>query len=272
VDERPVWRQLFDAWEKEFGPRLEEYVQSDEFAERMTAFQQMNRRRSEIAEEATRQFLRFWNLPTASDLDKVNQQLADIDRRLRALNRPVEQEAPAPGPRKRQGAKTAAGMKAAVESREAAAKRGEAATGEATLETHEPPSAAEAAVADTSTASDPTAVSNAATGDSSGVPSSTAEVTPANTAGSAEGVTAKASASKAKASKAKASKAKASKPKASTGKVSKARSAKASESPKSSAPTQKASQKAESHSPRSGYRDRRRSTERDAGNNPKGKA
>jgi len=178
VDERPVWRQLFDAWEKEFGPRLEEYVQSDEFAERMTAFQEMSRRQAEMTDETTRQFLRVWNLPTASDLEKVNQQLADIDRRLRALDQPVEQveqEAPAPGPRKRQGSKTAAGMKAAVESREAAAKRAEAAT----VETHEPPVAAEAAVADTSTASDPTAESDA---------------------GSAKAVTAKTSASKAKAS------------------------------------------------------------------------
>ena len=262
MDERPVWRQLFDAWEKEFGPRLEEYVQSDEFAERMTAFQQMNRRQAEMAEEATRQFLRFWNLPTASDLDKVSQQLADIDRRLRALNRPVEQEAPAPGPRKRQVSKTAAGMKAAVESREAAAKRAQATTGEATVETNEAPSAAEAAIAHNSMASDPTAVIDAGTGDSPGVPSSMAQATPAKTAGSAEGVTAKARASKAKASK----------PKASKAKVSKAMPAKASESLKSSARAQKASQNAESHRPGSGSATANAGTERDAGNDPKGKA
>ncbi len=137
MDEQPVWRRLFDAWEKEFGPRLEQYVQSDEFAERIAGIQQMTRLRAEAAEEATRQFLRFWNLPTASDLDKVNQQLAEIDRRLRALHRPVAPEAPAPGPRKRQGSKTAAGVKAAVESREATAKRTEAAAREATAETKE---------------------------------------------------------------------------------------------------------------------------------------
>lgn len=240
MDEQPVWRRLFDAWEKEFGPRLEEYVQSDEFAERIAGIQQMTRRQAEIAEEATRQFLRFWNLPTASDLDKVNQQLAEIDRRLRALHRPVVQEAPAPGPRKRQGSKTAAGMKAAVESREAAAKRAEAAASEATAETNEVVvQAAELA--------------GAAVGDT------TAPVTSADTAGSAEGATAKASVSKARASKAKTTKAK-----ASTGKVRKATPAKASRSSKSSAPAQKASQKAESRSPGSGYRDE--------GQNPKGEA
>jgi hypothetical protein len=169
----------------------------------------------------------------------VSQQLADIDRRLRALNRPVEQEAPAPGPRKRQGSKTAAGMKAAVESREAAAKRAQATTGEATVETNEAPSAAEAVIAHISMASDPTAVIEAG-------------------AGSAEGVTAKARASKAKASK----------PKASKAKVSKATPAKASESLKSSA----RAQKAESHRPGSGSETANAGTERDAGNNPKGKA
>ena len=48
MDEQPVWRRLFDAWEKEFGPRLEEYVQSDEFAERMAGIQQMTRRPDEL--------------------------------------------------------------------------------------------------------------------------------------------------------------------------------------------------------------------------------
>jgi Poly(R)-hydroxyalkanoic acid synthase subunit (PHA_synth_III_E) len=136
VDERPVWRQFFDAWEQQFGPRLEEYVQTDEFAERMTAFQQMNRRTAEANEEASRQLLRAWNLPTASDLEKLSQQVADIDRRLQALSQRVDQSAPAPGPRKRQGSKTPAGVKAAAESREAAAKQAAAASaGEGTAKT-----------------------------------------------------------------------------------------------------------------------------------------
>jgi hypothetical protein len=236
VDEQPVWRRLFDAWEKENGPRLEEYVQSDEFAERIAAFQQMTRRQAEMAEEATRQFLRFWNLPTASDLDKVNQQLAEIDRRLRELHRPVYQQAPAPGPRKRQGSKTAAGMRAAVESREAAAKGAEA-------------------------------VVDAGPGDRPGEASSVAQVdpAPADGAGPADGVTAKASVTKAKASKAKPSTAR-----ASTGKGRNATPAKASGSPKSSAPAQKAPQKAASRSRSSGYRGR--GSERDAGQNPTGEA
>jgi hypothetical protein len=270
VDERPVWRQLFDAWEKEAGPRLEEYVQTDEFAERMTAFQQMNRRMAEINEEATRQALRQWNLPTASDLEKVNQQLADIDRRLRALSQRLDQVAPVPGPGKRQGSKTPAGMKAALESRQAAAKPAEGATGGGgTVETEERPSAAEAVGGDTSAASEPTAVGDAGT---SGVPSSPGEVTPPDAAGSADGAAARATASKAKARR--------------------ATPAKPSKSAKSSAPAHKASQRAKSHSkaagskkasngsgvgevgvgPASGNRARRRGTERDAGNNPQGKA
>jgi hypothetical protein len=121
VDERPLWRQLFDAWEKEAGPRLEEYVQTDEFAERMNAFQQTNRRMAEMNEEAGRRFLRSWNLPSASDIEQLSQQVADLDRRLRALSQRVDQAAPALGPRKRQGSKTPAGVKAALESRQAIA-------------------------------------------------------------------------------------------------------------------------------------------------------
>jgi hypothetical protein len=159
-----VWRQFFDAWEKEFGPRLEDYVQTDDFAQRMTAFQQMNRRGAEMNEEASRQFFRAWNLPTASDFEKLSQQVADIDRRLRALSQRVDEAGPAPGPRKRQGSKTPAGVKAAVESREAAAKQADAASGGAgTVE---------------------------------------AEVMPTGTARSAQGTTDKASAGKAKTTKA----------------------------------------------------------------------
>jgi hypothetical protein len=232
VDERPVWRQLFDAWEKAVGPRLEEYVQTDEFAERMTAFQQMNRRTAEMNEEATRQFLRSWNLPTASDLERLSQQVAEIDRRLRALSQRVDEAVPAPGPRKRQGSKTAAGIKAAIESRQAAANRAEAATGGGVaIETEDPPSAAAAAIADSGTAGDSTV--------------------PDAGAGDRPGVTAKASASKAKASRRRASK---------------ATPAKASASAKSSAPAHNA----ESHGPRSGSR--QRDTERDSGNNRDAKA
>ena len=129
MDERPLWQQLFDAWEKEAGPRLEEYVQTDQFAEQMTAFQQRNRRMAEMNEEASRRFLRSWNLPTASDVEKLSQQVADIDRQLRALSQRVDQAVPAPGPRKRQGSKTPAGVKAALESRQAAAKQTEEAGG-----------------------------------------------------------------------------------------------------------------------------------------------
>jgi hypothetical protein len=138
VDERPVWRQFFEAWEKAVGPRLEEYVQTDDFAERMTAFQQANRRMTEMNEEASRQFLRSWNLPTASDFEKLTQQVADIDRRLRALSQRVDQAAPALGPRKRQGSKTPAGMKAALESRQAAAMQADASSAAGTAETEKP--------------------------------------------------------------------------------------------------------------------------------------
>jgi hypothetical protein len=260
-----VWRQFFDAWEKEFGPRLEEYVQTDEFAQRTTAFQQMNRRTAEMNEEASRQFLRAWNLPTASDFDKLSQQVADIDRRLRALSQRVDEAGPARGPRKRQGSKTPAGVKAAVESREAA-KRADAASGGAgTLETEEPPSPAVAVDADTDAASDRPVVSDAGT---AGVPSSKAAVTPMGTARSAQGAVDVASAGKAK--------------------TTKATPAKASKSPRSPAP----SQKAKSHnkagdttkasdasevvevgvSPASGDRDRGHATERAPGNEPKGEA
>jgi hypothetical protein len=87
VDERPLWRRMFEAWDKQVGPRLEEFVRTEEFADRVALLERMNRRAAEMAEGFTRQVLRFWNLPSATDLDRLNRQLAAIDRQLRNINK-----------------------------------------------------------------------------------------------------------------------------------------------------------------------------------------
>jgi len=91
-EERPLWRRAFDAWEKEVAPRVEEYVRTEEFADRAAAAQRANKQAQEAATAAATAFVRFWNLPSAVDMNKVTKQVESMDRRLRAITRKLEED------------------------------------------------------------------------------------------------------------------------------------------------------------------------------------
>jgi hypothetical protein len=84
-DQRPLWRKAFDSVERAIGPGLESAVKSDEFADVATVAMRVRTDVARGAERAMRRALHFWNLPAGSDMKRLSDQVASVERRLRDL-------------------------------------------------------------------------------------------------------------------------------------------------------------------------------------------
>ena len=91
MDERPSWRRMFDAWNDQVGPRLEQLVRTDAFADQAAWWSEVNRRRNEMAEAFSRRWMQFWNLPTASDVAALTRQVEALDRQLHRVNKTLQE-------------------------------------------------------------------------------------------------------------------------------------------------------------------------------------
>jgi len=91
MDERPLWRRMFDAWNTQVGTRLEQLVRTDAFADQAAWFQAMTRRRDEAAEQFSRRMLHLWNIPTATDVTALKRQIESLDRQLHKVTKTLEE-------------------------------------------------------------------------------------------------------------------------------------------------------------------------------------
>jgi hypothetical protein len=91
MDERPGWRRMFDAWNEQMGPRLEQFVRTDAFADQAAFWADVNRQWTQMAEEFSRRLLHAWNIPSASDVVDLKRQLEALDRQLNRLNKTVQE-------------------------------------------------------------------------------------------------------------------------------------------------------------------------------------
>jgi hypothetical protein len=91
MDDRPLWRRMFDAWNTQVGTRLEQVVRTEEFADRAAMIQAMNRRRTEMTEAFSRRVMHLWNMPTASDVAALKRQVEALDRQLNKANKTLEE-------------------------------------------------------------------------------------------------------------------------------------------------------------------------------------
>jgi hypothetical protein len=86
-----MWRRAFDAVERPVGEKLENLVQTEAFADtaaRVTKWEAQSRRQFE---RLTRDVLHLFNLPSATDVKRVEQRLAAVNRQLRELSKQLEQ-------------------------------------------------------------------------------------------------------------------------------------------------------------------------------------
>ena len=91
MDDRPLWRRMFDAWNTQVGTRLEQAVRTDAFADQAAFIASLNRRRTEMAEQFSRRLMHFWNVPTASDVANLKRQVEALDRQLHKVNKTLEE-------------------------------------------------------------------------------------------------------------------------------------------------------------------------------------
>ena len=97
----PLWRQAFDAVEGRIAPPAERAVQTDLFADAVAlAFRGRRRIQREI-ERQSRRALHLVNIPTATDVKRVSEQLAALQRQTRALeHRLAQEQSPPPAARR----------------------------------------------------------------------------------------------------------------------------------------------------------------------------
>ncbi|GAC1328457.1 MAG: hypothetical protein NVSMB13_15590 [Mycobacteriales bacterium] len=87
---KPTWRRVFDTVERAVGSRLEEFVQTDTFAGALSTSAQVQAELRKRTEQATRRALHMVNLPAGSDMRRLNEQIAGLERRLRHISRQIE--------------------------------------------------------------------------------------------------------------------------------------------------------------------------------------
>jgi len=91
MDERHIWRRMFDAWNDQVGPRLEQLVRTDAFADQAAWLAGLNRQRVQMAQELSSRLLHFWNIPAASDVAGLKRQLEALDRQVNNLNKQLQE-------------------------------------------------------------------------------------------------------------------------------------------------------------------------------------
>ena len=79
------WREIYNEWEKAVAPGLQQFAASDGFRDFMAASAKVTSAFTAEFERASRRWLHFWNLPAATDVRKLRQQVAAVDRELKGL-------------------------------------------------------------------------------------------------------------------------------------------------------------------------------------------
>jgi polyhydroxyalkanoate synthesis regulator phasin len=88
---RPLWRRAFDTAERALAGPAEAAARSEAFNDALAAALRAQRRAQREVERRTRRVLHMANVPTATDVRLLSQQVASLQREVRRLRR--EQEA-----------------------------------------------------------------------------------------------------------------------------------------------------------------------------------
>jgi polyhydroxyalkanoate synthesis regulator phasin len=82
---KPLWRQVFDAVDRRVAGPVEAGAHSDLFNDLVSLQWRLARRAQREAEKRTRRVLHAVNLPTATDVRRLSEQVASLQRQLREL-------------------------------------------------------------------------------------------------------------------------------------------------------------------------------------------
>jgi polyhydroxyalkanoate synthesis regulator phasin len=82
---KPLWRHVFDAVDQRVSGPVEAGAHSDLFSDLVTLQIKLGRRAQREVEKRTRRVLHAVNLPTATDVRRLSEQVASLQRQLRDL-------------------------------------------------------------------------------------------------------------------------------------------------------------------------------------------
>ena len=86
----PLWLRAVHRLEREVGKRVEAAVHSDPYFDWVTIAQRQQRQAKALAESVSRRALHLLNLPAGSDIRRLREQLARMDRRLSRMAKQLE--------------------------------------------------------------------------------------------------------------------------------------------------------------------------------------
>ena len=85
ADDRPAWKKAFDAVEKSVAPKLEQAVRTDQFADAAAALTKVQGQMQKRVEKASRDALHRANMPAATDVKRLADQMASLERRMHEI-------------------------------------------------------------------------------------------------------------------------------------------------------------------------------------------
>jgi hypothetical protein len=90
---KPLWRRVFDGVERPLGARLEQAVQTDAFARGTGLVLRTRAGVARTVERTSRRALHQFNLPAATDVVQLRDQVASLERTVRRLETSVSAQA-----------------------------------------------------------------------------------------------------------------------------------------------------------------------------------
>jgi hypothetical protein len=83
--EKPLWRRTFDTVDRHIAGPAEAAARSEAFGDALTIGLRLRRRAQREVERRTRRVLHLVNLPTATDVRRLSEQVAALRREVREL-------------------------------------------------------------------------------------------------------------------------------------------------------------------------------------------
>jgi hypothetical protein len=90
--DRPLWRRAFDAVDHGIGRPIEAVTRTDAFGDAFTIAWRLQRRMQKELERRSRRALHLCNLPAASDVRRLSEQVGALQRQVRELSHELEKE------------------------------------------------------------------------------------------------------------------------------------------------------------------------------------
>jgi polyhydroxyalkanoate synthesis regulator phasin len=83
--DKPLWRRTFDTVDRRIAEPVEAAARSDAFGDALTLTLRLQARAQRMVEKRTRRVLHLVNLPTATDVQRLSEQVAALRREVREL-------------------------------------------------------------------------------------------------------------------------------------------------------------------------------------------